>query len=369
MSKINSGQVELSDLLFTMSWEDPIADRMALRIAPGDTLITITSGGCNTLSLLLEEPIIVYAVDINPTQSNLLELKIAAIKELNHDTFLEFLGVRPSKVRLYIFENIKQYLSEGARTYWIRNKELIQRGILGMGRYERFVRIFRKILQILQGNKRIDNLFNHSTIEEQREYFDNVWDTRRWRGIFKLFFNKKILARRGLSADYFQFDDGSTSFAESFYRRSKRAMTEIPVGSNYFLSQYLLGRYRSEDIMPPYLLRDNFEIIKSRIERIKIISADLKEWLSIQSENSFDCLSLSNICEVMDIKETNRTFEQVVRTAKPGARICFRNLIVPRKVPDYLSSAIVRNTELSKKLLQIDYSFVYSRIDAYEVYK
>jgi S-adenosylmethionine:diacylglycerol 3-amino-3-carboxypropyl transferase len=46
MKSDQKAQVELSDFLFGMSWEDPISDRRALQIQPGDTLFTITSGGC-----------------------------------------------------------------------------------------------------------------------------------------------------------------------------------------------------------------------------------------------------------------------------------------------------------------------------------
>jgi S-adenosylmethionine-diacylglycerol 3-amino-3-carboxypropyl transferase len=366
---INSGQVQLSELIFTMSWEDPESDRKALRITPGDTLISITSGGCNTLSLLLERPSRVFAIDINPLQSYLLELKIAAMSGLNHGEYLEFLGVRHSSVRIAMYEHISGNLSEQARQYWNGNKKVIEQGILGMGRYERFIGLFRKILRLLQGSTRIHGLFEQSSIEEQRRYFETTWNTRRWKSIFKVFFNKRILARRGLTADYFDFDDGSVSFADSFFRRSKRAMTEIPVKTNYFLSQYLLGRYLSEQCVPPYLRAENFDVIRKQLNKVQIISADLKDWLQTVPEESIECFCISNICEVMNIEETNRTFEQILRTAKQGARVSFRNLMLPRVVPDYLTSRIMRNDELSRQLINSDSSFVYSRVDAYEINK
>ncbi len=363
------GQVQLSELIFTMSWEDPESDRKALQISPGDSLITITSGGCNTLSFLLHDPGKVYAVDINPKQSYLLDIKICAMRNLDYETYLEFLGIRPSNVRREIFESIKRDLGPDSLAFWNSNARLLKKGILGTGRYERFIRIFRLLLSFMQGRSRIRNIFEQSTIDEQREYFEKTWNTCRWRGIFKVFFNKRMLARRGLSADYFQFGDSSVTFADSFFLRTKHVMTDIPVRSNYFLAQYLLGRYLTEENMPPYLLRENYEIIKSRIDRISIITADLKEWLTGRAPGSFDCLSLSNICEVMDIAGTDRTFEQIARTAAPGARICFRNLILPRTVPAHLSDTIVRDTLLSDQLLQNDASFVYSRVDAYDVHK
>jgi S-adenosylmethionine-diacylglycerol 3-amino-3-carboxypropyl transferase len=45
----------------------------------------------------------------------------------------------------------------------------------------------------VQGRKRIEGLFASHTLEDQQHYFDTMWDTRRWRSIFKIFFNKKVL--------------------------------------------------------------------------------------------------------------------------------------------------------------------------------
>ena len=180
-------------------------------------------------------------------------------------------------------------------------------------------------------------------------------------------FNKKVLAKRGLSPDYFHFDDGTESFVESFYRRSKHAMTELPIEGNYFLSQYLLGRYQTEMEIPDYLRLENFKTIQSRLDKIQIVTADVKKWLASREPTSIDCLSLSNICELMSIEETATTFEEVSRTARKGAWICFRNLMIPRTVPDSLSNQIERDAALSSQLHLNDQSFVYSRVDALRV--
>jgi S-adenosylmethionine-diacylglycerol 3-amino-3-carboxypropyl transferase len=194
-----------------------------------------------------------------------------------------------------------------------------------------------------------------------------VWETRRWRLLFKLMFNKRMLARRGLSADYFHFDDGSTSFSESFYRRARRAFRDVPIRENYFLAQYLLGRYRNAEAMPDYLKESNHEIIRGRLDRIQIVTEDAKVWLARRTAASIDAFSLSNICELMSVDETAVTFGEVARSAKPGARICFRNLMIPRTVPEHLHGRIRRDQELSATLLAEDRSVVYSRVDAYRV--
>lgn len=101
------------------------------------------------------------------------------------------------------------------------------------------------ILLILALNK---YLLNEKSKEEQENYFDNVWNTKRFHYMFRVLFNKRMLAKRGLVAEYFQFDDGSKSFAESFYNRSKKAFRNIPVKGNYFLALYLNGKYRNDKI-------------------------------------------------------------------------------------------------------------------------
>jgi S-adenosylmethionine-diacylglycerol 3-amino-3-carboxypropyl transferase len=369
MGKNGKHQVELKGLVFTLSWEDPRSDREALKIQPTDVLLTIISGGCNTLSFLLDNPVKVFAVDINPSQSYILELKIAAMKKLHYAEFSEFLGLSPSKQRVEMYESLSHELTPDARTYWNNNLSVIGHGILGRGKYESFIAVFRKILNLMQGKKRIEGLFESKTLEQQQTYFDEVWNTRRWRAIFRVFFNKKILARRGLSAEYFHFDDGSASFADSFFRRSRRAMRDLPIKDNYFLSQYLLGRYLSDDDLPDYLRKKNFDLIRNRLDRITIITADAKQWLSEQSSDIIDCFSLSNICELMSLEDTAKTFTEVFRTARKEARMCFRNLMIPRTVPDNLKESIYRDTELSTRLLQSDRSFVYSRVDALFVKK
>ena len=176
-----------------------------------------------------------------------------------------------------------------------------------------------------------------------------------------------MLARRGLVADYFHFDDGSKSFAESFYNRSKKAFRNLPVKGNYFLSLYLLGKYRNDKEVPAYLQKENFEITKSRVNRIKIITSEAQSWLDAAPDKSINCFALSNICELMSEKDTLRLFSAVKRAARQGARVIFRNLMIPREVPESLQHNIVKDEALSHDIYDNDRSFVYGKVAAYTV--
>jgi len=362
-------QVPLFKLVFTQNWEDPESDQAALNIKSGDTVFAITSGACNVLGFLLHDPEIIYSVDINPAQSFVLELKIAAIRALNFEEFITFSGIRECKNRSTLFDKIKPLLSPEAQAFWDGQVKILQEGFFMNGKYERFIRIAGTFMTALQGRNKVRKLFAEKSRPEQELYYDQVWDTKRFHYLFKIIFNKRMLAKRGLVADYFHFDDGSKSFAESFYNRSRKAFRDIPIKGNYFLSLYLSGKYKNENELPDYLKKENYELIKSRVGRIRWSTAEAQTWLDSMPDESINCFALSNICELMSEKDTHRLFSSVSRTGRKGARIIFRNLMIPREVPEDLKSVIVKDEILSKRIQFEDRSFVYGKVAAYQIKK
>ncbi len=369
MGNQTKGQVQLSKLIFTNNWEDPLIDEKVLQIKEGQTLFAITSGCCNALGFLRFQPNIIYCVDINPAQNHLMELKQATFRRLDYQGMRDFFGLNPSTERLEVFEMLKNDLSEEAVQFWKTQKSILKNGLLMNGRYEKFVKLAGFMIRVLQGPSKAKRLFELNSLKEQTEFYQNEWNNKRWQWIFKTMFNKKRLAKKGLNADYFHFDDGSNSFSESFQKRAAHAICDLPTKENYFLMLYLLGKYPEQEFLPPYLQEKNFDLIKASIDRIKPISADSKYWLEQQPDNLFDGMALSNICELMDENDTEKLFQEVIRTSKSGSKIVFRNLMIPRDVPPNLSSQILKDSELSKKIQFEDRSFVYGKVAAYSIKK
>ncbi|HXX94565.1 MAG TPA: DUF3419 family protein, partial [Planctomycetota bacterium] len=109
-------------LIFNTSWEDPALDRVALELGPGDRLVAITGAGCNVLDYLLAGAGEVHAVDMNPCQSALLELKVAAIRRLGHEDFFELFGRgRSSRARTLYADVLRSEVGDFARRYWDRH--------------------------------------------------------------------------------------------------------------------------------------------------------------------------------------------------------------------------------------------------------
>src|SRR5262245_14157454 len=86
-------------IVFNMSWEDPEMDRRAFNLTGDDTVISITSAGCNPLNFLTQSPRKLISIDGNPAQNAILELKLAGIASLDHGTFFDiFAARRPERV-------------------------------------------------------------------------------------------------------------------------------------------------------------------------------------------------------------------------------------------------------------------------------
>ncbi len=63
-----------------------------MNINAEDVCLTLTSGGCNALNLLLHGAATVVSVDCNPAQSSLLELKKVAIQQLDYEDVWQMFG-------------------------------------------------------------------------------------------------------------------------------------------------------------------------------------------------------------------------------------------------------------------------------------
>ncbi len=113
--------IHSKNLIYNACWEDPRLDRAALDLGSDDTVLMITSAGCNALDYLLLEPRHIYAVDVNFRQNALLELKLAGIQALEFDDFFSMFGhgTLPHYRTIYQ-QKMRSFLSPIARAYWDR---------------------------------------------------------------------------------------------------------------------------------------------------------------------------------------------------------------------------------------------------------
>ena len=352
-----SGSKVFKDILYSQCWEDPEMDRIAFQIKPGDNLLSITSGGCNALAFLIDDPGTVTCLDLNRYQNYLLNLKINAFKALTHNEILEFFGISASSRRWELYERIKPLLPEDQQIYWENKAADINHGILHSGRYEKYMHLLKQIFRVLIGRKIIGELFNALTVEERKELYRKRWDNFRWR-IFCRIFLSRTFASLFFDKAFYRYLEPSFSFRTYYKSAVKRAVTELPVTKNYFLAYILLGNYYKENF-PPYLRKENYELIRDRVDRIQMVTSGCIEYFRLLPSDTITQFNFTNIFEWMSPDEYRRLLEETIRIAKDGAIITYRNHLVTRNRPESLASQLIPNLKLSEDLHNTDLSFIY----------
>jgi S-adenosylmethionine-diacylglycerol 3-amino-3-carboxypropyl transferase len=347
-----------SDILYAQCWEDPDLDREAFHIGPDDTVFTITSGGCNALAFLADGPRRVVAIDLNPCQTFLLQLKIAAFRRLPHVELMEFIGVRSSMHREGIYQALRADLPDDCRRYWDNQPEKISSGIMHCGRYERYMALLRSWTRTLMGPRLIDQFFAEDDPERRAALFHDRWDNIPWKVLTRVLLSRKTMTAL-FDGAFFKYVEGDFSFGEHFARRVKHAMTTLSLKDNPYLSYILLGRYFSEAHLPTYLRPEHYESIRTRIDRISVQTIGCAEYFRQLPDAAISKFNFTNIFEWIAPEAFENILRETWRVGTRGAVLTYRNLLVHRERPAHLAHLFASDRALAGKLLARDRSFIY----------
>jgi S-adenosylmethionine-diacylglycerol 3-amino-3-carboxypropyl transferase len=330
-----------------------------MRIQPGETVLTIGAAGDNVLGLLLDEPARILAVDVSPAQCALVELKIAAAR------FLQPTEVRPflcaGDPNLQVYERLRPALPSSSRRYWDAHGVAIARGAVHCGRFERYLALFRRwLLQLVPGRAAVQSMLSARTLAEQQRIYATQWDSIWWRSLFRLFFHRQVIAALGRDPAYFALCEVD-NVADHYLRRAQTALTTIPLRENPYLAYMLSGDYDTADRTPCYLKTEHLERIPPFLDRIEVRESSLRQALDDLPSHSIDAFYLSDVFELASTAEYESALAEIVRVARPGARLCYWNNLVRRQRPASLANVLQPHEQLADLLHQQDRSFLYSR--------
>lgn len=109
------------------TWEQSFRDKALLKIGPNDVILALTSGGDNILSYTLERPVQIHAVDRNPTQNHVSELKIAAYAELGYSQFTTLFETKEAaSFSKILISNLSPHLSSRALQFWLHHAGILK---------------------------------------------------------------------------------------------------------------------------------------------------------------------------------------------------------------------------------------------------
>ena len=343
-------------LLYGQNWEDSAIEVAALNVGPDDRVIAVAGAGCTVLSLLAQRPRRLDAVDRNEAQLHLLRLKLAAVCGLQSGQATAFLGGVEADGRLATFQSLAPHLGVDAVQFWSLHAEQITRGVISQGRVERYFALIRRLLRLVHSRRRTERVFEQASLEAQRRFYHDYWDTFGWRALFALA-HKKLLDRV-LDPDFYRYVDGRR-LPRDLRERAERCMTTLPVGSNYFLSWILRGRYGSgEEAWPEYLKSAAAAVLREHQETLHIHQADLSTFLGKQPDSSADKLYLSNVSEWLSDQDLGPFFAEVGRVARDGATVCYRALMADRPLPASVRSLFEENSTESAEFAARDRAFI-----------
>ncbi|MGE0384349.1 MAG: DUF3419 family protein [Gammaproteobacteria bacterium] len=351
-------------LRYASCWEDADVLLAALDPRPGEACLSIASAGDNTLSLLSRCTARVIAVDCSAAQLACLRLRAAACRRLDHDTFLELLGARPSTRRIALYDRLRPHLDADTLTTWDARRHAIAAGIGGAGRFERYLSLFRRrVLPLVHGREHVHALFHSRAPQERRRFYREVWNNRRWRWLVRAYCSRFVTARIGREPEFFRYAEGD--IGAMLLARLERVLCELDPAANPYLHWMAFGTFG--DALPHALRAGNFGAIRAGLDRLEVRLDTLESCLEALPENSIGAFNLSDVFEYMSPEQARGVYERIARVARAGARIAYWNTHVPRERPPHLAARIRPRDDIAAPLACADRMFFYRAFRVEEV--
>ena len=304
----------------------------------------ITSAGCNALDYLLRGPEQIDCVDMNPYQTALLELKLVAILNLRYEQFFEMFGCGRSNGYLETYEiRLRPWLSPATQTIWdhcIRYFNPAGPGLYLSGTAGVFARLIRSLLfQNKQFRTDIGAFQQIEDLDQQAAFYREKIAPRLWTPTVRWVLDRTlVMSMLGVPIEQMQLasDPAYRTLGAFIKQRVDEVFCNVSIRQNYFWRAYMNGGY-SEDCCPEYLKREQFHVLKQRVGNVRTHTNTLAGFLRTSNDKFSVYVLLDHMDWMKDsAEELREEWHQILRTARPGARIIFRSASAsPDQIPDF----------------------------------
>jgi S-adenosylmethionine-diacylglycerol 3-amino-3-carboxypropyl transferase len=358
--------MRFDSLRYSSVWEDIDLLYRGLSIGPGDDVLSITSAGDNVLGLLLEEPRTVTAIDLNPCQTAVLTLKLAAIRSLDYERFIGLIGVRPHADRWGLYQACRDHLQPADRAFWDEERPAIEAGIDGAGRLDRYLAAWHDaVLHKYMSPDRVAAAFELDDLDEQQRLYRDHFENEAFERGFTWYFGEEMMGRSG--RDPAQFAHVEEDAGAHFLRRFRYAFTQLPLRGNFYLERFMTGTTASLERAHPYLQPANFDRLRHLTDRVRPVTDELEAFAGRCEPGALSKANLSDIFEYASPGHTARLFEALHRVFRPGGRIAYWSLLVDRSRPADLDPLFVSDAAEADALWRRDRSWFYRSFHLEEV--
>ncbi len=372
-----------SQIRYAQCWEDADILLDALDLQPHHVCLSIASAGDNTLAMLSRNPKRVIAVDLNPAQIACLELRVAAYRELTHPELLLLIGARNSldpsegkayypvtnntkiaKHRIDLYRRCRWQISPNTREFWDVRLNGISQGIGTLGKFERYLNIFRRyILPLIHNREDIISLLKEDSPKERDILYEKRWNNWRWQLLFRAFFSRFVMGIMGRDPSFFKYVEDN--IAEHLLQRTRYALTTLNPAENPYLHWIVMGQYCN--VLPYSLRAESFEAIRNNLDRLEWHCIAIEDFLDTLEQGSIDRYNLSDIFELMSWENYHQLLKKLVQVGRSKARLAYWNLLVSRSRPEAMADRLQPLTNLADYLHQQDKVFFYKKFILEEI--
>ncbi len=347
-----------SAIFYSVQNEDYQSELAVLRhIYAGSPLrvLMIASSGENALSLLTQDTLAeVWAVDTNPAQLHLCELRRTAAEHLTRDEQLLLLGADPEKIdakgateRLDLFRRIRAYLPESAQAFWDACCERdIAFGVQHVGRNDVLMDDIQNRLQTA-GFDPLRRSLNDEELPAWKAVYTDLMTPTYIRDLFGMP-SEGLAARIAGIAGY---------LGECHFRALQQANPE----RNPFLTTVFANSYASaagEDGLPLYLQRQGQDALRSlgTQNRLHLAAGNMLEQMTSLSgaRGLFDLISISNIADWMTDEQFGAAVIQARACLTAGGALLARTGTGSRMIIEMIDKHMHIDAEFNAQLPQVE---------------
>mmetsp|Transcript_15720 Transcript_15720/g.51573 ORF Transcript_15720/g.51573 Transcript_15720/m.51573 type:complete len:706 (-) Transcript_15720:126-2243(-) len=337
--------------LYSLSWEDPRADEPVLKTGKGDVVLTLTSGACNALDLMLQGADATYSVDMNPAQSYLLELKMEAIRRLPYEDVWQLFGEgKHPDIQKVFHRYLGPFLTERCQDFWGKRLHYFQDGLYYFGSMGLVIWASAVFVRIMGMGAWLKSFTEAKTIEEQRKAWFSCWVVRLLMMLPSSF--NTLLGAITMNNGVMWGCLGVPPRQASLIRKDGRTVGEyaatvfngvstdsLLVSENYFYLCCLTGKF-TRQCCPQFLKEDQFKRLQesdmldrlhnvtgsfldelAKREYSKVILMDHVDWVDPQGEY------LADLCEALG------------RNVRKGGIVIFRSASLNPPYVDAIAAA------------------------------
>ena len=275
------------------------------------------------------------AVDVNPRQNALLELKVAGIRGLTFEDFFAMFGQgRLDRAGKVYADKLRGFLSPWAQTYWDRRIEFFelgnQRSFYFRGTSGGFAWLVNFYVdRVARLRPWIDSLLVAASLHEQREIYENHLHDRFWSRTMRFLMSRDAtLSLVGVPPAQrkqveTQYEGGILKFVHDCV---ESVFARLPLADNYFWRVYMQGQYTAT-CCPEYLKPENFQKLKDGlVDRVEVYTDSVQGFLekapagSPVSSSSITWTGLPGTCCPSWSKSGSGSF-----AGQPPARLIWRS--------------------------------------------